>query len=354
MNRTALILGISGQDGSYLAEFLLSKDYDVHGLVRRSSTFNTSRLSHIFRDPHDKSGSNYVHLHYGDITDSSALYALVASLQPDEVYNLAAQSHVRVSYELPEYTGDVVGLGAARLYEALRSVGKPGCRIYQASSSEMFGTTPPPQRESSDMRPNSPYAIAKLYAYWMAKAYRSGYGMFISNGILFNHESARRGETFVTRKVTRGIAKILSGQADKLYLGNLKATRDWGYAPDYVEMMWKMLQHDTAGDWVIGTGTSFSVQKFVEIAFAYAGLDWSKYVVIDPAYLRPNEVENLCAAPERAVVDLGFSPRMYFHGMVAVMMDHDMRDMGLTAPGEGDWHLSKANYGWHPWEGKIV
>ncbi|HEY5996884.1 MAG TPA: GDP-mannose 4,6-dehydratase, partial [Candidatus Deferrimicrobiaceae bacterium] len=288
--KKALITGITGQDGSYLAEFLLSKGYEVHGIIRRASTFNTSRLDHFYVDPHIEDARLF--LHYGDLTESGQLTNLIYNVQPEEIYHLGAQSHVRVSFDIPEYTGDTTGLGTTRLLEAIRRAGgKP--RFYQASSSEMFGATPPPQDEKTVFYPRSPYGVAKVYSYWMAVNYREAYGLFASNGILFNHESPRRGETFVTRKITRAVAAIKAGRQKELFLGNLDARRDWGFAYEYVQAMWAILQHDKGDDFVIATGQSNSVKEFVEESFAYAGLDWKEYVRIDPKYFRPTEVENL-------------------------------------------------------------
>src|SRR3954463_6437251 len=281
--KRALITGISGQDGSYLAELLLEKDYEVHGIVRRSSSFNTHRIDHLYRDPHERGVNLFTH--YGDLADSVSMAKLLYELQPDEIYHLGAQSHVRVSFDIPEYTFDVTGLGTIRLLEAMREAGV-NSRIYQASSSEMFGAAPPPQSESTPFHPRSPYAVAKVAAYWAAVNYREAYGTFASNGILFNHESPRRGETFVTRKITRAVARIKLGLQDKLYMGNLDAKRDWGYAPDYVDAMWRMLQHDAPDDFVIATGTTHSVREFLEVAFGHAGVDWEQHVEIDPRYFR--------------------------------------------------------------------
>ncbi len=290
MSRTALITGITGQDGSYLAELLLEKGYIVHGLIRRASTFNTSRIEHLYTDPHDPSARLF--LHYGDLTDGSRLVTLLEKTRPDEVYNLAAQSHVRVSFDEPEFTGITTGLGTTRLLEAIRMIGLE-CRFYQASSSEMFGATPPPQDENTPFYPRSPYGVAKVYSYWMTRNYREAYGMFAVNGILFNHESPRRGETFVTRKIAMAAARIADGRQDVLYLGNLDAVRDWGYAKEYVEGMWRMLQHSEAADYVLATGTGYSVRDFTRICFETVGLEWEKYVRFDERYLRPTEVDAL-------------------------------------------------------------
>ncbi len=309
MTKTALITGITGQDGSYLAELLLSKGYEVHGLIRRSSTFNTRRIDHLYKDPHRQNVQ--LHLHYGDLSSSSGLLGLLQAVQPDEIYHLAAQSHVRVSFDMPEYTADITGLGTVRLLEAIRQSGLTP-RFYQASSSEMFGAAPPPQSETTPFAPQSPYAAAKLLAYWTTSNYRAGYGLFAGNGILFNHESPRRGETFVTRKITRAVAAITAGQQDKLYLGNLDAKRDWGYAPEYVEAMWLMLQQETAQDFVIGTGESHTVRDFLQEAFGYVGLDWQNYVKIDPRYYRPTEVDYLLADPRQAQRQMGWQPKVRF------------------------------------------
>src|SRR5512137_636310 len=284
----ALITGITGQDGSYLAELLLDKGYEVHGLVRRASSFNRSRIEHIYRDP-DNENRIHLHLHYGDVTESGSLIDLIYNLRPDEIYHLAAQSHVRVSFDLPEYTGNVTALGTIRILEAIRKSGI-STRFYQASSSEMFGAAKPPQNESTPFRPQSPYAAAKVYAYWLTRDYREGYKIFATNGILFNHESPRRGETFVTRKITRALAAMKAKKQGVLYLGNLEARRDWGYAPDYVAAMWKMLQCDKPDDFVIGTGETHSVREFLDEAFGYVGADWHEYVKIDERYFRPTEV----------------------------------------------------------------
>ena len=320
--KKALVTGITGQDGSYLAEFLLAKGYEVHGLVRRSSTFNTRRIDHLYVDPHE-TGARFF-LHYGDLSDSGQLSHLVYNLQPDEIYHLAAQSHVRVSFDMPEFTGDVTGLGVTRLLEAVRRSGIK-TRFYQASSSELFGDSPPPQNEDTPLCPRSPYAAAKLYGYWMVRNYREGYGLFATNGILFNHESPRRGETFVTRKITRALARIKFGLQDKLYLGNLEARRDWGYAPDFVEAMWLMLQHDVPEDFVIATGEAHSVREFLEEAFAYVDLDWRDYVEIDPKYFRPTEVDFLLGDAGKARRLLGWQPRVSFRELVRIMVDADLQ-----------------------------
>jgi len=359
MHKRALITGITGQDGSYLAEFLLSKGYEVHGLIRRASTFNTGRIDHIYTDPH--TAEALLFLHYGDLSDSGQMANLIFNIRPDEVYHLAAQSHVRVSFDMPEYTGDSTGLGTTRLLEAIRRSGI-NTRYYQASSSEMFGAAPPPQNEKTAFYPRSPYAAAKIYAYWMAVNYREGYGLFACNGILFNHESPRRGETFVTRKVTRAVANMLAGRQKRLYLGNLDAKRDWGFAPEYVEMMWLMLQQETPDDYVVGTGTSYSIRDLVERAFEYMSVEiewrgegiqekglvksadarWSDIlkvgtpvIEIDPRYFRPTEVAYLQADIAKARARLGWAPRVTFDELVKIMVDYDVQTVGLAPPCEG-------------------
>jgi len=331
-NKTAFITGITGQDGSYLAELLLSKGYDVHGLVRRASTFNTHRIDHIYVDAHEPDAR--IFFHYGDLSDSEMISHVLYNIKPDEIYHLGAQSHVRVSFDTPEYTGNVTALGTTRILEAIRR-SNPEVKFYQASSSEMFGHTDPPQSEESCFWPRSPYACAKLYAYWMTRNYRDGYNMFACNGILFNHESPRRGEIFVTRKITRGIAAILAGKEKHLYLGNLDAKRDWGFTPEYVECMWSILQQDKPDDYVIGTGETHSVEEFVQAAFAYAGLDVEKHVKIDQKYFRPTEVEALLADPSRAEKRLGWKARIKFSELVKIMVDADMKAAGLKPVGEG-------------------
>lgn len=359
MHKRALVTGITGQDGSYLAEFLLSKGYTVHGLIRRASTFNTGRIEHIYADPHAPEARLF--LHYGDLSDSGQMANLIFNIRPDEVYHLAAQSHVRVSFDMPEYTGDSTGLGTTRLLEAIRRSGIK-TRYYQASSSEMFGAAPPPQSEKTPFYPRSPYAAAKVYAYWMAVNYREGYGLFACNGILFNHESPRRGETFVTRKVTRAVANMLAGRQKKLYLGNLDAKRDWGFAPEYVEMMWLMLNQDEPDDYVVGTGTSYSIRDLVERAFDYMGVEvewqgegreerglvrsvnpkWrgalspgNAIIEIDPRYFRPTEVACLQADIGKAREKLSWEPRVTFDELVKIMVDYDVRAAGLAPIGEG-------------------
>ena len=361
MIKKALITGITGQDGSYLAEFLLSKGYEVHGIKRSTSTFNTGRIDHIYLDPHDVKAKMF--LHFGDLSDGEQINNLVYNIKPDEVYHLAAQSHVRVSFDIAEYTGNVTGLGTARILEAIRRSSRK-IKFYQASSSEMFGAANPPQSETTIFEPQSPYACAKVYAYWMVKNYRDGYGLFACNGILFNHESPRRGETFLTRKVTRALANILAGREKKLYLGNLEAKRDWGFAPEYVEMMWQMLQQNKPDDYVLGTGESHSVREFVEKAFGYAGINliWqgkgiktkgvidslspkvkfsrsikkgSVLIEIDPEYFRPNEVDFLLADISKARKQLRWQPKVTFSELVKIMVDYDLKHAGLNAPGEG-------------------
>jgi GDPmannose 4,6-dehydratase len=316
-----------------MAEFLLDKGYEVHGIIRRASTFNTKRIDHIYSDPHDLNARLF--MHYGELSDSEQISNIIYNLKPDEIYNLGAQSHVRVSFDIPEYTGSVTGLGTTRILEAVKRSGN-SIRFYQASSSEMFGSSPPPQDESTPFCPRSPYACAKIYAYFMTKNYRDGYNLFACNGILFNHESPRRGETFVTKKITRGIAAILSGKQKQLYMGNLDAKRDWGYTPEYVEYMWKMLQMESPDDFVLGTGESHSVREFLQEAFTYAGLDWQEHVKIDPRYFRPSEVDNLIANPEKARKYLGWNPKVKFNDLVKIMVDADMRASGLEPIGKGD------------------
>lgn len=319
--RRALITGITGQDGSYLAELLLGKGYEVHGLIRRASTFNTSRIDHLYQDPHESNARLF--LHYGDLSDGARLVTLMAEIRPDEVYNLAAQSHVRVSFDEPEHTGDTTGVGAMRLLEAVRMTGVE-CRYYQASSSEMFGATPPPQNEATPFYPRSPYGAAKVYAYWVTKNYREGYGMYAVNGILFNHESPRRGETFVTRKITRAVARIKAGVQDHVYLGNLDSIRDWGYAAEYVEGMWRMLQADYPDDFVLATGGNFTVRDFVVTAFEHAGLDWEKHVRFDERYLRPTEVDALVGDASKAEARLGWKATVQTDELARIMVDADV------------------------------
>lgn len=322
--KKALITGITGQDGSFLAELLLAKGYQVHGIVRRASTFNTERLDAIYRDQHEAGVRLF--LHYGDVSDGAGFRRVLDKVQPEEIYNLAAQSHVRVSFDQAEYTADVVATGTLRILEAVRDYAARGnsVRLYQAGSSEMFGAAPPPQNESTPFYPRSPYGASKVAAHWYAVNYREAYGLFISNGILFNHESPRRGETFVTRKITRALARIKIGLQDKLYLGNLDARRDWGYAGDYVDAMWRMLQQPEPGDFVIATGTSHSVREFLELAAACCGIDWTGHVEPDPRYFRPTEVDSLCGDASKARIRLGWQPRVSFEQLVQMMIDHDL------------------------------
>jgi GDPmannose 4,6-dehydratase len=368
--KRAFITGITGQDGSYLAELLLSKGYEVHGLIRRASTFNTGRIDHVYTDPHTKGA--HLFLHYGDLSDAGPLTNIIYNIKPDEVYNLAAQSHVRVSFDMPEYTGDIVALGTTRLLESIHRSGIK-TKFYQASSSEMFGAAKPPQNESTIFYPRSPYAAAKVYSYWIAINYREGYNLFTCNGILFNHESPRRGETFVTRKITRAVAAILAGKQDKLFLGNLDAKRDWGFAPEFVECQWRMLQQDKPEDFVIGTGESHTVREFVELAFGYAGveIEWkgtgpgekgivrslsgtaakickvgATVIEIDPRYFRPTEVDFLLADASKAKKLLGWEPRVVFKELVKIMVDADLELVRITPPGEGEKILQSKGIHW--------
>ena len=334
--KTAFITGITGQDGSYLAEFLISKGYEVHGLVRRSSSINRERIEHLRAT---------IHLHYGDLSDSGGLTNLLHTLQPQEIYHLGAQSHVRISFDIPEYTSDVVGIGTIRILEAIRNA-EIECKFYQASSSEMFGTSPSPQCESTPLLPQSPYAVAKLMGYHATCNYRDAYGLFACNGILFNHESPRRGEGFVTRKITTSLAKILAKKQDKLYLGNLFAQRDWGYAPEYVEAMWKMMQLGKPDDFVIGTGEMHTVEEFLKEAFTYVDLQYEKHVEIDKRHMRPLEVVSLCADIAKAKKTFGFQPRVSFAELVRIMVDADMEREGLTPIGEGNALLKKKEFTW--------
>lgn len=371
MSKKAFITGITGQDGSYLAELLLSKGYEVHGLIRRASTFNTGRIDHIYVDPHVPGAKLF--LHYGDLADSGQSISLIYQIQPDEVYHLGAQSHVKVSFDMPEFTGDITGLGTIRLLEAIRKSGIK-TKFYQASSSEMFGAANPPQNEQTPFYPRSPYACAKVYAYWITVNYREAYHLFACNGILFNHESPRRGETFVTRKITRGLAQILAGNQQKLYLGNLYAKRDWGFAPEYVEMMWRLLQQDSPDDYVVGTGESHTVKEFVNEAFAYSGieLEWKGQGVeekarvksldpscgtnrlrpgdvileIDPNYFRPTEVGFLQADITKATQKLHWKPRVNFTELVQIMVDHDLKLAGLNPKGAGIEACNKKGFGY--------
>jgi GDPmannose 4,6-dehydratase len=371
MSKKALITGITGQDGSYLSELLISKGYEVHGLIRRASTFNTKRINHLYIDPHVADAKLF--LHYGDLSDAGQLTNLVYNIQPGEIYHLGAQSHVKVSFEMPEYTGDITALGTTRLLESIRRSGIK-TKFYQASSSEMFGSTPPPQNEQTIFHPRSPYAAAKVYAYWMTVNYREGYNLFACNGILFNHESPRRGETFVTRKITRAVANIMAGKQKKLYLGNLEAKRDWGFTPEYVECQWLILQQDLPEDYVIGTGDSHSVREFVESAFDYAGIKLAWHgegphekgiiddlgdcpfdfdlkvgdvlVEIDPKYFRPAEVDFLLADPSKAFEKLNWKPKITFNELVKIMLDSDLEFLGLKSPGQGLKALNEKNINW--------
>jgi GDPmannose 4,6-dehydratase len=323
--KKALITGITGQDGSYLAEFLLAKAYEVHGIIRRASTFNTGRIDHLYQDPHINGVRLF--LHYGDIADSTNLIKLLYRLQPDEIYHLAAQSHVRVSFDIPEYTGDVTALGTIRILEAVRETGLR-TKFYQAGSSEMYGKVlETPQRETTPFYPRSPYGVAKVYSHWITVNYRESYGLFACNGILFNHESPRRGETFVTRKISRAVARIKAGLQDKLYLGNLNAKRDWGYAKEYVEGMWLMLQQDQPADYVLATGETHSVQEFLDEAFSYVGIDGGKHVEIDREYYRPAEVDLLVGDATKALKELGWEPKIKFTNLVRLMVDADMSEL---------------------------
>ena len=332
MAKKALITGITGQDGSYLAELLLGKGYEVHGIIRRSSSFNTERLDAIYRDRHEKGAKFF--LHYGDLSDPSSMINILGETQPEEIYNLAAQSHVRVSFDIPEYTGDVTGLGTIRILDAMRQV-TPKARFYQASSSEMYGLVQEvPQKETTPFYPRSPYAAAKVYSYWITVNYRESYGLHASNGILFNHESPRRGETFVTRKITRAVARIQAGLQEKLFLGNLESKRDWGFAPEYVEGMWRMLQQEKPDDYVIATGETHSVQEFVEVAFARAKLDWKKYVAFDERYLRPAEVDLLIGDASKAKKQLGWVPKVKFKELTEIMVDADILQLAEERAGK--------------------
>lgn len=324
--KKALITGITGQDGSYLAELLLEKGYEVYGIIRRASTFNTDRIDHIYQDPHEKGAR--LHLIYGDLTDSSSISSILSEVKPDEVYNLAAQSHVRVSFDIPEYTGDATALGVVRLLEAIHKLGLKDTRFYQASSSEMFGEVQAvPQNEETPFYPRSPYGVAKLYGHWITKNYRESYGMYACSGILFNHESPRRGETFVTRKITRAVAHIKAGLQDKLYLGNLDSKRDWGYAKEYVEAMWLMLQQDKPDDYVIATNETHTIREFLEVAFGHVGLKWENYVEIDPRYYRPAEVDLLIGDYKKAEEKLGWKPKTTFKELTELMVDEDIKSL---------------------------
>jgi len=349
--KKALITGITGQDVSYLAELLLHEGYEVHGIIRRASTFNTHRIYHIYRDPHNGEKVK-LYLHYGDIAVGETLQHIVYNLKPDEIYHLAAQSHVRVSFDMPEYTGDVTGLGTTRILEAVRKSGV-NARFYQASSSEMFGSAEPPQNEDTVFEPRSPYAAAKVYAYWITRNYREAYDIFACNGILFNHESPRRGETFVTRKITRAVAAIKAGKQKHLYLGNLESKRDWGYAPEYVEAMWIMLQQDSAKDFVIGTGETHSVREFLQEAFGYVDLNYEDYVRIDERYFRPTEVDLLLSDPGRAKKKLNWEPKVKFSELVKIMMDADLELIGLPTPGAGQEVVENHFGDWHRWDQQV-
>jgi len=343
VDKRALITGITGQDGSYLAELLLSEGYEVHGIIRKASTFNTQRIDHIYQDPHNPNARLF--LHYGDVTDFGTIQRLVTKIDPHEVYHLAAQSHVKVSFELPELTGYTTGLGSTVVLESIRK-NDVDAKYYQASSSELFGSTPPPQNEETPMHPRSPYAVAKLYAYWMTINYREAYGMFASNGILFNHESPRRGEIFVTRKITRAVARIVAGLQNKLYLGNLDAKRDWGYAPEYVDGMYRILQHHEADDFVLSTGKSYSVREFLEYAFDYVNLDYNDYVEIDPRYFRPAEVDHLQGDASKADRLLDWKAEVSLENLAKIMIDSDMKLVGLEPLGEGMSYLKNSPYSW--------
>lgn len=377
--KKAFITGITGQDGSYLAEFLLNKGYEVHGLIRRASTFNTNRINHIYEDPHEKNVK--LRLHYGDLSDPGIITEMIYNIEPDEIYNLGAQSHVRVSFDIPEYTGNITGIGTTRILEAIKRSGIK-TKFYQASSSELFGSAVAPQNENTIFQPQSPYAIAKLYSYWMTKNYREAYGMFASNGILFNHESPRRGETFVTRKITMSVAKILAGKQKILYLGNLNAYRDWGFAPDYVIMMWKMMQQTKSDDFVIGTEKTNTVKDFVTYAFNYVGveIEWKgedlnevgliksvddKYndilkngdvvIKIDPKYFRPTEVDILKADITKAKTLLKWEPKVTFEELVKIMVDFDMKFQNLEYPGNGIIAINNKGFNWttHEYNNKM-
>ena len=327
MKKRAFITGITGQDGSYLAELLLLKGYEVHGLIRRASTFNTARIDHLYTDPHEPAARLF--LHYGDLSDGARMVTLLSEIRPDEVYNLGAQSHVRVSFEEHEHTGDTTGIGSIRLLEAVRLAGID-TRYYQASSSEMFGATPPPQNEDTQFYPRSPYGAAKVYSYWVTKNYREAYGLFAVNGILFNHESPRRGETFVTRKITRAVAAIHAGKQDTLFMGNLDAVRDWGYAAEYVEGMWRMLQVDEPEDYVLATGAGYTVRDFLKIAFEHVGLNWEDHVVFDEKFLRPTEVDALVGDATKAKDKLGWTPTVETPDLARIMVEADVRALNCA------------------------
>jgi GDPmannose 4,6-dehydratase len=346
LSKRALITGITGQDGSYLTELLLGKGYEVHGIIRRASTFNTDRIDHIYQEPHG--GGRRLYLHYGDLSVGEQLSNLVYNMRPDEIYHLGAQSHVRVSFDAPEFTGDITGLGTTRILEAVRKSGIK-CRFYQAGSSEMFGSAPPPQNEDTPFHPRSPYGAAKVYSHWMTVNYREAYGMFSANGILFNHESPRRGETFVTRKITRALARIHAGTQSKLYLGNLDARRDWGYAPEYVEGMWRILQQEDPSDYVLGTGEAHTVREFLDESFGYLDRDWSEYVELDPRYLRPSEVDYLLGDASKAHRELGWEPKINFKELVRIMVDADVEAIGMEPKGAGRLILEQKFGDWHQW-----
>jgi GDPmannose 4,6-dehydratase len=346
LSKRALITGITGQDGSYLTELLLGKGYEVHGIIRRASTFNTDRIDHIYQEPHG--GGRRLYLHYGDLSVGEQLSNLVYNMRPDEIYHLGAQSHVRVSFDAPEFTGDITGLGTTRILEAVRKSGIK-CRFYQAGSSEMFGSAPPPQNEDTPFHPRSPYGAAKVYSHWMTVNYREAYGMFSANGILFNHESPRRGETFVTRKITRALARIHAGTQSKLYLGNLDARRDWGYAPEYVEGMWRILQQEDPSDYVLGTGEAHTVREFLDESFGYLDRDWSEYVELDPRYLRPSEVDYLLGDASKAHRELGWEPKINFKELVRIMVDADVEAIGMEPMGAGRLILEQKFGDWHQW-----
>ena len=337
--KTALVTGITGQDGSYLVELLLSKGYEVHGIIRKASTFNTQRIDHIYVDPHNSNAKFF--FYDADLTSSEFISDLIYHVKPDEIYNLAAQSHVRVSFDVPEYTGNVNSLGTVRMLQSIYRSGYDS-RFYQASTSELFGNTPAPQGEDTKFDPRSPYAVSKLYSYYMAKNFRESYNMFCVNGILFNHESPRRGETFSTRKITLALPRIISHKQDYIFMGNLDAQRDWGYAPEYVEFMWRMLQLDKPDDFVIGTGEVHSVRDFLHAAFSYVGLDWENYVKADSQYMRPTEVDKLCADTSKAKRILNWDPLVKFDNLVKLMVDADLRKAGIEPPGEGDKFIEKA------------
>lgn len=346
--KKALITGITGQDGSYLSELLLSKGYEVHGLVRRTSYYNTIRIDHL----RSEDENNNLILHHGDLSTSDMLLDLIYKIAPDEVYNLGAQSHVMISFDMPEYTGEVTGLGALRLLDAIRKSSHP-IRFYQASSSEMFGNAAPPQNEQTSFVPQSPYAAAKVYAFWITHNYREAYNLFASNGILFNHESPRRGLTFVTRKITRAIAMIKAGKQKALTLGNLEARRDWGYAPEYVEVMWQLMNEAPTGDYVVGTGETHSIREFLEEAFSYAGMNWQEFVKTDQRFFRPTEVNYLCADPSHVRQQLGWEPRIRFKELVRIMVDADLAKQSQPYPGEGRALLEKYFGHWHTWDNQL-